>query len=296
MHKILIIVGVFCPVFVTNSVVAQEKTEESFIPNYAVANSYFTWSDAADFSSGSGSVSQQEAGLEANVPLFTTEKFRVTGGVRYRWNQLDFSGAAFPFESQSFELHRVDLPFNVWADFNDRWKLWIRLQPGIYSDFGDVSSDDFILTSLALLSYRWSDSVKIAFGGFYSKDLGEERALPALGLIFEPSPHWSLALTFPRVELAWSPNQDWLFTGRAVLSGAGWNITDPQGTGEDVDLNYRSVSVAIGIDRRLNGPWWVYFDAGVQLAQEIEIAGGGYDFAEELDPSIFVSAGVKLRF
>ncbi|MFT5468267.1 MAG: hypothetical protein ACI8UO_003376 [Verrucomicrobiales bacterium] len=296
MQKLWIIVALLCPVYLANTAFAQEKTEESFIPNYAVANSYFSWSDSADFSNKSGSVSQQEAGIEANVPLFTTEKFRVTGGVKYRWNQLDFTGAAFPLESQSFELHRVDLPINVWADVNDRWKLWVRLQPGVYSDFEDVSSDDFILTSLALLSYRWSDSVKVAFGGFYSKDLGEERALPALGLIIEPSPHWSLALTFPRVELAYSPNEDWLFTGRAVLSGAGWNITDPQGNGADVDLNYRAVSAGIGIDHRLNGPWWAYLDAGVQLAQEIEIEGNGYDFTEELDPSLFVSAGIRLRF
>lgn len=271
-------------------------TEESFIPNYAVAGSYFTWDADADFSGGAGSVSQREGGIEGNVPVLDRGGFRLTAGVKYRWNQLRFSEVEHPLDSRTLDLHRVDVPFNAWVDLNPRWKLWARLQPGWYSDFDDVSSDDFILTSLALLSYRWSDTVKIAFGAYYSRDLGEERVLPAAGFIFEPDPRWSIALTFPRVELVHAPSPDWLLTGRAVLSGAGWNITDPSGGQADVDLNYRSVRAGIGIDRRLSGPWWAYLDAGVQFAQEIEIDGGADRFSEELEPSAYVSAGIKVRF
>lgn len=283
-------------VFLAGSAAAEDRTEESFIPNYVIGGGYFLWSDDADFSDVDGSVEQAEAGAYGSVPLFETEAFRVTGGVTYRWNRLEFSGVPTPLDSQTLELHRVDIPFNVWADLNERWKLWVRLSPGLYSDFDDVGSDDFILTSLALLSYRWSENVRIAFGAFYSKDLGEERVLPALGAIFEPNPHWYLALTFPRIELAYAPNEDWLFSGRAVLNGSGWNISNPGGPGPDVDLNYRMIRAGIGIDRRLNGPLWAYLDAGVQVGQEIELEGGGYDFTAELDPSAFVTLGVKLRF
>lgn len=275
----------------------EERTEESFIPNYAVASSYFTWNADADFSGRTGgSVSQQEAGIEANVPVLTRDGFRLTAGVQYRWNRLEFSsGVPEPLGSRSLDLHRVDIPINGWADLNDRWKLWVRLQPGFYSDFESVGSDDFILTSLALLSYEWNDWMKVAFGGFYSKDLGEEKFLPALGFIIEPDPQWYLALTFPRVELAYAPTPDWLLTGRAVLGGAGWNITNPNG-GEDIDLNYRSIRAGIGIDHRISDPWWAYLDAGVQVGQEIEIEGSGYKFSEELDPSAFISGGIKMRF
>ena len=274
----------------------QARTEESFIPNYAVASSYFNWDADANFSGGKGSVGQREYGIEGNVPLLMREGFRLTAGVKYRLNQLSFSGADHPLGSRSFDLHRVDLPINAWVDLNDRWKLWARLQPGWYSDFENVGSDDFILTSLALLSYRWTDSVKVAFGAYYSRDLGEDRVLPAVGVIYEPGPNLSLALTFPRVELAYAPTEDWLFTGRAVLSGSGWNITDPTGGATDVDLNYRSVRAGIGIDHRLTGPWWLFLDVGLQFAQEIEIEGGDYGFSEKLEPSAFISTGVKVRF
>ena len=147
-----------------------------------------------------------------------------------------------------------------------------------------------------LLSYQLNETTKVAFGAFYSRDLGEERVLPALGVIFEPNAHWSLALTFPRIELAYAPADDWLFTGRAVLSGAGWNITDPAGGVAAVDLNYKSVRVGVGAEHNFAGPWWAYLDAGVQLAQEIEIEGANYNFQQDLDTAAFATGGVKVRF
>ncbi len=273
-----------------------ERTEESFIPRYAVAGSYFTWSSDADFSNAGGSLSQVEAGIQGNVPILMKDNFRLTAGMQYRWNRLRFSGAPGPLGSKTFDLHRIDIPFNVWADLNNRWKLWVRLQPGWYSDFGTVDSDDFILTSLALLSYQWSDTVKVAFGAYYSKDLGDARLLPAIGFIFEPNPQWSVALTFPRAEVAYAPNKDWLFTGRALLSGSGWNITDPAGGSRDVDLDYQAVKVGVGVDRRISGAWWAYLDMGAQFGQEITIEGAPYQFTQDLDTSIYTTVGVKLRF
>lgn len=285
-----------CIVLVAALASAEDRTEESFIPNFAVASSYFTWSGDADFSDTGGSFSQREAGVEANVPIFMGDSFRLTAGAQYRWNRFDFSGAPGPLGSSSFDLDRVDLPLNLWKDFGSRWKMWVRLQPGWYSDFGTVDGDDFILTSLALLSYQWTESTRVAFGGFYSRDLGEERLLPAVGVIIEPNEHLSLAVTFPRVELAYAPSEDLLLTARGLLSGAGWNIADPAGGAADVDLNYRSIRVGVGVDRRISGPWWAYVDAGMLLAQEIEITGAPYQFQEDLENAAYATGGVRLRF
>ncbi len=133
------------------------RTEERFIPRYAVAGGYISWASDADFSSAIGSLSQWETGVRTNVPVFETDKIRLTAGIQYRYNQLNFTGAPAPLANMDFDLHRLDVPFNFWADLNSRWKLWIRLQPGWYSDFDNVGSDDFILTTLALLSYQWNE-------------------------------------------------------------------------------------------------------------------------------------------
>lgn len=275
---------------------AQEPTEEFFIPNFAVASAYYSWSADTDFSDTAGSMGMEEAGVGADLPLFMGERLKVTAGFMYRWNQFDFSGAPEPLASRTFDLHRLDIPFNVWADLSERWKLWLRLQPGLYSDFDNLDSEDFTLTSLAVLSYQWNEWLKVAFGAFYSRETGDARILPALGFIIEPDPHWSLALTFPRVELVYAPTPDWLLTARAVLSGGGWNISDPLGGATDVDLNYQAVRLGLGVDRRLVRNWWAYLEGGVQVAQEIEIQGAGYDFATDLDPNAYFATGVRLRF
>ena len=274
---------------------ADERVEDSFIPNYAVGNTYFTWTGDADFTDVPGSVSQQEFGFEANVPVIMRDSYRLTAGVQYRQNNLKFTGAPFPFGSTTLDLYRVDVPFNFWKDINQKWKLWVSLRPGWYSDFENVNSDDFILTSLALFSYQWTDTTKLAFGAFYSRDLGEERVLPAIGVIYEPDQHWSLAVTFPRLQAVYAPNEDWLFTGRGVLNGSGWNIANPAGAGPDVQLEYSAIQAGFGIDRRISGPWWAYVDGGVQFGQEIKLEGA-VPFEQDLDSAAFVSAGIKVRF
>lgn len=275
---------------------AQEHTEESFIPNFTVASAYYGWSAETDFSDAGGSMQMQEAGIGADLPVFLGDHLKLTAGFVYRWNQLDFSGAPHPLGSHTLDLHRIDFPFNAWADLGERWKFWLRLQPGWYSDFDTVDAEDFTLTSLGVFSYQWTDWMKIAFGAFYSRDTGNERILPALGFLIEPGPQWSLALTFPRVELAYAPTPDWLLTGRAYFGGGGWNISDPAGGAEDVDLNYQAVNVGLGVDRRIIRNWWAYLEAGVQVAQEIEIEGASYEFSSDLDPNAYLATGVRLRF
>lgn len=275
---------------------AQEHTEESFIPNFAVASAYYSWSADTDFSDAPGSLGMQEAGVGADLPLYLGDRVKVTAGFSYRWNELDFSGVPQPLASQTLNLHRLDLPVNVWADLNERWKLWLRFQPGWYSDFENVGSEDFTVMSLGVLSYQWTDWLKVAFGAFYSRETGEERILPALGFILEPDPHWYLALTFPRVEMTYAPTADWLLSARVVANGGSWNISNPAGTGPDVDLSYQAVRLGLGVDRRLVRNWWAYLEGGVQIAQEIEIQGGGYDFLSDLDSNAYLSTGVRLRF
>lgn len=234
--------------------------------------------------------------MEANLPLFQREGFRITGGVKYRYDRLEVSGGPAPLRNREFDLHQVDLPFNVWIDLSDRWRAWVRLQPGLSSDFGSVDGDDFMLTALALLSWEYSERLKIAFGAYYSRDLGEERVLPAAGVIWEPNARWSVGITMPRLEIAYAPTRDWLFAIRGLPAGGGWNIDDPAGGGRDVDLEVKAWRAGLGIDRRLAGAWWAYLDAGLQFGQEIQIDGGRGTGSRDLDETPYVTGGVRLRF
>ena len=176
---------------------AGEPTEERFIPNYAAGDTYYLWSTRTDLESVAGATVQvQEAGFKAPVPVFSNERSRLTAGVQLRWNGLDFEHASTV--GDSLNLYRLQLPIDFWHSFNDRWKAWGRVEPGLFTDFENVDGDAFAVTVLALGSYQFTHQFSAAFGVYYSRDLGEDEVLPALGVIWKPDPHWNVGLTFPR--------------------------------------------------------------------------------------------------
>jgi hypothetical protein len=275
---------------------AQEGTvEKSFIPNYSIGSLGYAVIGDSDFDDGDGSLSQDQYDAELLAPISLQDEWKLTAGVRYRLNTLDFGGRELPF-ANSLDLHRLEVPFNLWIDYSDRWNFWFRASPGLYSDFDSISSDAFTFSALALGSYQWTETLSVAVGGYYSRDLGSEKLLPAAGFIWKPDPHWSLALTVPRIELAYAPTRDWLLAARAYPSGGGWNISGVDGD-ENADLNLSSVRAGLGVERRLFGKVWGSVDGGLQFAQELELEGSGRsDFTEDLDDSWFVNFGIKLRF
>ncbi len=119
---------------------AERPTEESFIPNYNAANLYYLWGSEGDLEAVPGAgMSLQEAGVLAQVPLWRRDAHRLTVGVRYRWNQLEFSPAS-PFGDGTLNLHRLQVPIFYWHAFCDRWKLWAGVEPGLFTDFGEVGA------------------------------------------------------------------------------------------------------------------------------------------------------------
>ncbi len=278
---------------------ADEKTEERFIPNYAAGDAYYLWSTRTDFESTAGaSLQVQEAGIKVPVPVFSNEQSRVTAGVHLRWNGLDFNGGST--FTEALDLYRLQLPIDFWHSFNDRWKAWGRIEPGLFTDFESVEGDAFAVTVLALGSYQFTPEFSAAFGIYYSRDLGEDRVLPALGVIWKPDPHWNVGLTFPRASVAYAPTGDWLFSIFAAPGGAGWSITD-EATGENQRLNYQSWRTAISAEYQFAevGPakLWGFLAGGFQFGQELELKAGDTTLLEtDLENGQFVTGGVRLRF
>lgn len=286
--------------FLSGSAAVQAQTaldetmlEERFIPTYTAGELYYGWSDTADFSGGS--MQREEAGVSFQAPLFMEGDIKLTGGLSYKSTRLDFEGEN-PFGNVTLDLHSIEAPLNLWID-QGKWKYWLGLRPGLAGDLEEVDSDAFTLTALALASYAITDKVSLAGGVAYTQDLGESRVLPALGIIWKPNAHWSLALTAPRAQIAFAPTQEWLFTASAMPSGGTWSVKDTKGSGTTT-LNYQSVRAGISVEKRIGtGPAWAYVDGGYQFLQEIEVERGGRtDFDEDLDAVPYVNAGFKLRF
>lgn len=278
---------------------ADEPTEERFIPNYAAGDAYFLWSTPADLDSPAGaSLQVQEAGVRVPVPVFSNESSRLTAGVHLRWTELNFDGA--PVFDGVRDLYRVQVPFDFWHSFNERWKAWGRVEPGLFTDFEEVDDEAFAVTVLALASYQFTAGFSAAFGVYYSRDLGEDQVLPALGMIWKPDPHWNIGLTFPRASVAYAPTADWLFSIYVAPGGAGWSITD-EATGANQRLNYQNWRAAIGAEYQFAevGPatLWGFLAGGIQFGQELELKeGDATTVATDLENGQFVTGGLRLRF
>ncbi len=281
------------------AVAADEPTEERFIPNFAAGEAYYLWSTRADFESGpDASLQMQEAGFKVPVPVFSNQDSRLTLGAHLRWNELDFEGGSLL--DRSLDLYRLQLPFDFWHSFNERWKAWGRVEPGLFTDFEDVDEDAFAVTVLALASYQFTPEFSAAFGGYYSRDLGDDRVLPALGLIWKPGPHWNVGLTFPRASVAYAPTTDWLFSLYVAPGGAGWSITD-EATGESRRLNYTSWRAAVSAEYQFAevGPakLWGFLGGGIQFGQELELKDGDTTLLDaDLEHGRFITGGLRLRF
>ncbi len=289
----LVVMRSFLPAFFLALIpvaASAQEAAESFIPNFAAGGAYGLWSSEADFDERPGSLQLTEAGFNAPVPLIQRDDFFALAGVRFRYNELEVDGFA-PIDG-SLDLYRLQIPFNFWWSPSEKWKFWFRLEPGLHSDFENLDSDDFVLTTLALASYRLNPALRIAFGAYYSRDLGDETVLPALGFIYEPNRHWIFSITAPRLYASYAPADGLLFTAFAYPGGGGWNVTDPV-TGEDYDLDYQNLRAGLSAEKQIAGPFWGYLEGGYQFLQQLDS-----DLTGEFDAegSWFATGGVQLRF
>lgn len=277
-----------------------ERTEERFIPNYAAGEIYYLWVAPADLDATPGAGLQvHETAIKAPVPIWLAADTRITAGLHWRWNRLDFSGS--PTFPAALNLHRVQVPLDFWHSFNDRWKAWGRVEPGLFTDFDNVNHQALAVTVLALGSYQFTPEFSAAFGLYYSRDLGDDRLLPALGAIWKPNRHWNIGLTYPRASVSYAPDPTWLLNLSIAPGGAGWSLADPT-TGADRRLNYENWRVTWAVEHEFVHVFparlWVFGGIGLQFGQELELKDGNDVtlFTTELEAAPFVTAGVRLRF
>ncbi len=278
---------------------ATRPTEESFIPSYSAASAYYLWGSAVELDGASGtSVSQHETGVQAQYPIYRTDASRITIGARFRWNQFDFDGTG-PLGSGAFDLYRLQIPVSYWYSFRERWKFWVSADPGLFTDFKEISGDDLAVSALAVAAYEWRPQWSLSLGVYYSRDLGEDKILPVCGFIWRPNPHWNISATFPRFRVAYAPDERWNFDLSLRPGGSGWNVRTADG--RDLNLEYESWRVALGVERLISkdsfGKLYGFAEIGCGFAQQINLKDGGNEISSnDLAEMVTLSFGVRLRF
>lgn len=183
---------------------------------------------------------------------------------------------------------RTDLPsdlYSVWVELqymkklSPRWALQFAVAPGLYTDFEEVDSDAVRITGRALAFYGLSQQTQIAFGVVYL-DRENVSALPAVGLIHQPSESVRYEVIFPRPRALFrvkktATGEGWLYLA-GEFGGGSWSIQRESGASDVV--TYGDLRFIAGYEWRNGDKRKVFVEGGWVFEREVEYDSGLGDF------------------
>ena len=242
----------------------------------------FSYSAPADISRGTANLGEMDAvevGLRYTALIRVSDTYAYNVGIDYeRWGFSMAPGLAVPNTLQGVSL----VLGNRWK-FADKWTLALSARPGLYSDFEDISGDDFSVPVTVLVSYDLNPQWQFLFGvNFQSgRDIP---VLPAIGAVWKPTEQWTVSITLPRPNVTYAFDDKLaIFAGGELAGGAytvgdkfGTRLGDPTLDGEL--LTYREIRAGAGVRYdvskklrlELEGGWvidrrFIYHDRDLQF-------------------------------
>ena len=250
-----------------------------------------TFIDTQDFANRPGGLDFSE--VRTILPVWTKKVGDLSIGVSLSYNlsELDFNGFA---GLQSESLHTLEAQVGLfWRPEQSRWWGLGFITPGIGTDFQGLSWDDFEISGLGLLGYRFTDSFSLAGGLFAQYGAQEGTVMPALGFIWQPEP-FIVQVTPPFVVLGWRATDRITLSLSAYPGGGSWDIEDPNV--DRVDLNgwQTAASVIYQVTDRCS----ISVRTGLNIGGELELRDDSNRVIanETLESAPFGAVNVRWQF
>ncbi len=189
------------------------------------------------------------------------------------------------------DLYGFSLRTEFWLKRGDDWLFQFFVEPGLYSDLENNTSDAFRMPGQALAFYQYRPAWQIVAGVIYV-DREDVTIIPAGGLIYKPHDRLRFDLIFPRPKLAvqygFDPCVENWFYALGEWGGSSWAVSRP--TGDDV-LTYRDFRILLGMEQKRKDSITWLFEAGIAMGREVEFRSdvGNYDG----DPSLIGRIAIK---
>jgi hypothetical protein len=165
------------------------------------------------------------------------------------WRRFEFSKASFPVPES---LTAMALKLGYSRPLNQQWSLRAEVDPGLYSDFEDISSDDFNAPVGLRMVYAASRELQWLFG--LNVDLRSSNpVIGGFGVRWQFAPNWTLLFLIPepRIEYAVSPTVR--IFGGASLRGGTFRVAENYGRTrgrpelDNQDIDFREISTGVGV-------------------------------------------------
>lgn len=164
------------------------------------------------------------------------------------WRRFDFSGSVADVPDS---LSSLALKLGYSRTLSPKWSLRAEIDPGVYSDFEDVGSDDVSAPFGMRVIYAASRELQWAFALF----VDTRSSVPVIGGVgarWQFAPKWTLLafLPEPRVEYAAAENLT-LFAG-AGMRGGTFRVAEDfgrrrgRGQLDNQDIDFRELTVGAG--------------------------------------------------
>lgn len=241
-----------------------------------------------------GEYSMHEYRLAAPLPPVITDTFVMVTSLNYRLFQADVSTDVLDAD---LDLHTLRLPIQAaWLSSTSPWMTIVYVEPGLSTDFNVVNSDSLDLTGAVGVGYRFSPTFMMALGAGYSRNYGEDQALPAFALLWRVSDGIMLTASPDGIVPEWRISDDWRLRFRMDFIGGRWTIEDDSSNARQIQLEGASLSLLL--EHRLYEQCWLTFGAGLNtLAQlRVEDGSGGELLDQDLDEGLVIRSGLKWKF
>lgn len=185
---------------------------------------YLNYPTAKANNSDSSKFSIQEFGVFFNIPTILNKDSTniIINGLGY--GQVRVKS---PFLNEgNINLHAINYRFSWIHKFNRQWTFIGILEPTLASDFkSKLSSDDFVIQSLAMVTKKINTQFLIGGGLTYTTRFGYPLVLPIVPIKYKSKKHRINALLPIKLIYAFQMNPKLDIGLKALVNGANFNIT-----------------------------------------------------------------------
>lgn len=176
---------------------------------------------------------------------------------------------------------------------NERLGSMLLVTPSVRSDF-TTSDSAFRLFGLALLTWQWvPDTLSISGGAVYT-GRDDYPVLPAMGLLWTPTPEWKFDAQFPsprishRLSRAAGKSETWAYLA-GVFGGNTWAVTRAGGVSDELTLS--DLRLVTGIEYMQSENRGVYAEIGYVFNRSLEYEN--IPLQQDLDSAVMMRAGIS---
>lgn len=214
-----------------------------------------------------------ESRLSVAVPLGSLENIMIVSPA-FRVDELQ-SSLSFDVPEH---LYVANTSFLWRKEWNERWGSILIVTPSVRTDFKSEESG-FRMFGLALAQWNWVPEIlQVSIGAVYLGRQDLPAVLPAVGLVWTPTPQWKYDLLFPRPKISyqlWKEGcraETWAYLS-SDLGGNTWSVERTDGS-DDV-LSMKDYRLLLGVERVVEGGGGLFIETGYAFGRKLHYEVGG---------------------